>query len=567
MYVLQQAKQQVLTELKQAVKGLSPTQADLATPPDPSMGDIAFPCFALAKQMKQAPDEIAREIAAKIGSKGFIERVNAVGPYVNFIFSNATFGSSVLGEIQKLGKAYGVSTVGEEKRVMVEYANLNSHKDVHIGHLRNLFVGQMAVEVLKMNGYDVVPVAYINDLGVHVAKSVWAMKKYHGEEQVPKEDRIKFLREVYVEANAKLEEDPSLKEEVSQVFLELENQRGEDVARWKETRDWSIDYLRDVYDELGLTLEHWYFESDLILKTKKIIDQLIEDGLAVESEGAWIVDLRDEDLGVNLLIKSDGTLLYNAKDLGLAMKKEEDYHPLRSIYVVDMRQSHALKQLFATLKRMEFDRELIHLAYDFVTLSDGAMAARKGNVVRYEVFRDEMIARAHAETRERHEDWSLKKVNTVSRAVAFAAIRFGMLKQDLEKSIVFDLEQAMSFEGYTGPYLLYTYARIQRLFTKVKKIKLDYAATKLTEPSAHDLMILLSSYPEVVFSIGQTLQLSRLPQYLFDLAKTFSAFYNDVPIATAEPEIAAQRLALSEAVQQVLENGMELMGITPVDEM
>jgi arginyl-tRNA synthetase len=567
MYVLQQAKQQVLNELKQSVKGLSPTHTDLATPPDSSMGDIAFPCFSLAKQLKQAPDEIAREIAAKIGPKGFIAEVKAVGPYVNFIFSNHEFGSQVLDEIHELGKRYGTSTVGEEKRVMVEYANLNSHKDIHIGHLRNLFVGQMAVDILKANGYDVIPVAYINDLGAHVAKSVWAMKTYHEGEEVLKKDRIKFLRDVYVEANTKLTEDPSLKQAVSEVFLELENQRGEDIVRWRETRSWSLDYLREVYDELGLTIEHWYFESELITKTKKILEQLIEDGIVVESEGAWIVDLRDEDLGVNLLIKSDGTLLYNAKDLGLAMKKEEDYHPIRSIYVVDMRQSHALKQLFATLKRMGFDHELTHLAYDFVTLADGAMAARKGNIIRYEEFRDEMIKRASIETSERHKDWSEKKITSVAQSVAFASMRFGILKQDLDKSLVFDFEKAMSFEGHTGPYLLYTYARIQSLLNKAKKIKLNFSASKLNEPSAHELIILLSSYPEVLFSIGQTLQLSRLPQYLFDLAKTFSEFYNTVPIATAEPEIAAQRLALSKMVQQVLGNGMKLMGMTPVDEM
>lgn len=568
MYKIQEAKQQVLTELKKAVGGgFVPTLDELDIPPDSTMGDIAFPCFVLGKKMKKNPAEIAVEIAAKIGPKEFIGEVKAVGPYVNFTLNNKTFGSEVLEEVKKMSDAYGTSQVGEDKRVMVEYANLNTHKDVHIGHLRNIFIGQMTVDVLKANGYDVVPVAYINDLGTHVAKSVWAMKMSHDLKEVDKDGRPEFLRTVYVEANQRLEEDPSNKEQVTEVFRELEAQKGDSVAIWKETRQWSVDLLEAVYDELGLTLEHWYFESQLIDKTKKIIDDLIKKGIVVESEGAWIVDLRDEDLGVNLLIKSDGTLLYNAKDIGLAYKKEDDYRPIRSIYVVDERQSHALRQLFATMKRLDFDRELIHLSYEFVTLQDGAMAARKGNVILYQTFRDRMIKQAKNETKQRHPDWSEEQVQKTAEAIAFAAMRFGLLKQDPDKKIVFDLDGALSFEGFTGPYLLYSYARIQSVLQKAKDIKPVYAADKLTEPSAHKLLDLLSRYPEHVFEVSQSFYLSRIAQYLFELAKTLSEFYANAPILKADPEVAAQRLALVQCVQIVLKNGLGLMGIKPVDEM
>jgi len=563
MYTIQKAKQQVLRELKQAgPKGFAPSVEELETPPDPKMGDIAYPCFELSKKLKRNPAEIATEIAAKIGPKEFIGSVKAVGPYVNFDLETS-FAGAVLEEVRERGDEYGHSSVGHEKRVMVEFANLNTHKDVHIGHLRNLFVGQAVVNLLKASGYDVIPVAYINDLGTHVAKSIWAMKTFHQDEPLAEGDeRIAFLRDVYVEANKALEENETLKTQVSEVFQVLEGQKKSDeLSLWKTTRKWSIDYLEKVYSELGLTLDHWYFESEVIGKTKKIIDGMIKDGLVVESEGAWIVDLNDVDLGVNLLIKSDGTLLYNAKDLGLAYKKEDDYHPARSVYVVDERQAHALRQLFETLKRMGFDRELEHLSYEFVTLSDGVMGSRKGNVIRYEKVRDELLTSAHAETRSRHSDWKEKQIVSVTRAVAFGAMRFGMLKQDIGKKIVFDFDEALSFEGYTGPYLLYTYARIQSMLTKAGKAKPSLTAKTLTDAHSHALIMMLANYPEILFQATGRMQPSVLAQYLFDLAKTFSEFYANVPVLKAEGEALSERLGLITSVAQVLKGGLGILGM------
>lgn len=566
MSTLHKAKQQILREVKTAVGGgFSPTIDDLCIPPEPAMGDIAFACFDLAKHLKKNPSEIAVEIAAKIGPKQLIADIRAQGPYVNFVLSK-TFVKDALKEIAMQKEAFGKTSVGDQKRIMVEFANLNTHKDVHIGHLRNLFVGQMLVDVLLANGYDVIPVAYINDLGAHVAKSVWAIKRFHENEEVAKEDRVKFLRDVYQEATKALDDEPSYKEEVAQVFRNLEAQKGDEVKIWKQTWQWSVDLLEAVYDELNLKLDKWYFESELIDRTKKIIDDLISKGVVVESEGAWIVDLSDEKLGVNLLVKSDGTLLYNAKDLGLALKKEEDFHPHKSVYVVDARQSHALKQLFATLGRMKFDRELYHLAYEFVTLEDGAMASRTGNVIPYEIFRDRLFTQARQGTRERHTDWSEKQVESVARAIAFAAMRFSMLKQDTEKQIVFDFDESLSFDGFSGPYLLYTYARIRSLLEKAGKMKAQKDGV-LTHPIEHQIAVHLSKYPEMLFQVSQTYRLSHVAHYLYDLCRMFSEYYNDVPIGKADEPERSARLALSRAVGQVIKNGLSVMGIETIDEM
>lgn len=569
MYAIQQARQQILTELKRAVgKEFTPTVEDLSVPPDPKLGDVSFACFAMAKGMRRNPAELAVEIAAKIGPKGMVRSVSAAGPYVNFELDGSAFGNAVVREIEERGDGYGTSEAGGEKRIMVEYAQPNTHKEIHVGHLRNFAVGHMIVNVLRANGYDVVPTSYINDLGANVARCVWAVKRL-ADGRVPEgEDPVSFLQRMYVEATARGEADEKVRAEVSQIQRELEEGKGPLLATWKRTWKWSVAYIKSVFKELGLPIDVWYFESDLIGDARRTVESLIERGIAVSSQGAWVVDLETEGLGVNLLVKSDGTLLYNAKDIVLAFRKEEDHHPARSLYVIDARQSLAMQQLFATLRRAGFTKELQHVSYEFVTLPEGAMSSRKGTVVRYEAFRDGMLAMAAEETRRRHPDWDEKKVAKVSRTVAFAAMRFGMLKQDLDKKIVFDPKEAMSFDGFTGPYLLYSYARMRSILKKAGKRKIavgEKPASMLTVE--RQLVMALAEFPVVMFDAGQTLRISSIPQELFSLCKRFSEFYEQAPVLSADPATAANRIRLVAAAAQTLKNGLRIMGIEPVDEM
>jgi arginyl-tRNA synthetase len=567
MSVAQEAKQKILQLIKTAAgKSYTPQVDDLMRPPQEEMGDAAFPCFALAKALKRSPQEVAIELAAKMEVGGWVKEIKAQGPYINFFYA-PSFARAVLHEIEEQKSAYGTSVVGAQKSVMVEYAQPNTHKAIHVGHIRNFLVGQALVQLLRAQGFHVIPASYINDLGSHVAKVVWGIKKWHQEEEIAKEDRVAFLARVYAEVSQKTESDDAAKQEIAQVFQDLESLKGSFVALWRKTRKWSLDYFKTVFKELGLPVDVWYFESDLVAETKNIIEGLIQKGIAIHSDGAWLVDLHEEHLGVNLLVRSDGTLLYNAKDLALAMRKEEEYHPLQSLYVVDARQSLAQQQLFATLKRMGFSKDLAHVSYEFVTTKEGAMASRKGNVVLYEELRDHLITSACEETRKRHADWDEKKVLRTARTIAFAAMRFSMLRQDLDKKIVFDEKEALAFEGCTGPYLLYTYARIQSLLKKAKgKGKTDEAAP-LTHALERALWTRLALFPEVVFEASKQYQPSLIAHYLFDLCQAFSAFYNDVPILQAQGEGRAARLALSQAVGQVLENGFALLGIEPVSQM
>lgn len=567
MYSLQQAKKEALASLKKHIgKGFTVTTDMLDEPPKPEYGDLSFPCFQLAKGMGRNPAEIATELAAKIGPTELISRIHAVGPYVNFVLNNEAFGAAVVHEVLAKKGRYGKGNTGKGKRVMVEYANLNTHKEVHVGHLRNLAVGQATVEIMRANGYEVVPVAYINDLGNNVARCIWGIIKLYPDVQ-PEGDYLNFLGRVYTEATAALENDDAKRAEVSEIQRQLENREGPHMALWKKTQKWSMDNLREIYAEFGLELERTYVEHELIDETHDIVKKLLTSGVAKMSEGAAIVDLEEEGLGVNLLRKTDGTLLYNAKDLALAYKKEEEYHVDRSIYVVDIRQSLALKQLMATLKRMHFSREIVHLPYEFVTLPDGAMSSRKGNIVRWSDIRDAMREKLRESIKTRHADWKEKQREKTAKVLLLASVKFGMLKQDPDKTITFSMEDAMATEGFTGPYVMYTIARISSILRKAF-IKPAKTFSHSKHPLERELIAKIAKYPEAVLQAGLQLKPSVIAQYAFDLAQTYARYYESVRILDEEnPKETAERLALCGAIRQTLINALGLLGIAAIEEM
>lgn len=568
MYAQLAAKKEAFTALRKAIgKKFTLTADMIALPPKPELGDFSFPCFALAKGMGRNPAEIATELAAKIGPTPLLRKIVATGPYVNFFVDPVAYGDRVLSDVLKGKKRYGKGTTGKGKRVLVEYANLNSHKEVHVGHLRNLCFGEAVTHILSANGYDVIPVAYINDLGNNVARCLWAYSKFHANEEPEEHERLNFLGQVYTEATQKIGEDETLRDEVSHIQNSLEQGEGEWFALWKKTLKWSLDDLKRVYDELGLHIKKIYLEHELIDETHAIVNRLLTQGIARMSNGAVIVDLEEEKFGVNLLRKTDGTLLYNAKDIALALHKENDFHADRSMIVVDTRQSLAMQQLAATLKRMDFPRETMHLAYDMVTLPDGAMSSRKGNIIRYSDLREAMLTALIDSTRLRHEDWKEKLITQTATTIMLAAIKFMMIRQDPEKVLTFDMDEAMSTEGFSGPYILYTIARIQSIMAKTSLVpKAD--AQRLTHALERALVMRLAEYPRVILQAGVDVNPAVIAQYAFDLAQDFARYYAEVRILDGEDDDAvAARLALVAAVDQTLRNAMDVLNIDVVKTM
>ena len=566
-YALQKIKEQIIDlVIGAADREVDRNQLEVVIPPEAEMGDFAVSCFYLAKLLRRSPNQIADDFKKKIQPAGAIKSVQNIGPYLNFFINPAIFGKKVLPEIQKKKAAYGALKLGKEK-IMIEYSQPNTHKEFHIGHLRNAVLGNSLVNINKFAGYKVVAVNYIGDIGAHVAKCLWALEKFHQGEKPP-ENKGKYLGQVYTEAAQKTGANPDFKEQADAVLRKLETGDKKWLALWQKTRKWSLAEFDKIYKILGVKFDDVFFESEVEKPGKKIVNELLKKGLAEKSDGAVIINLEKYNLKNFLLLKSDGLSLYSTKDLALAELKFKKYKIDKSIVVTDSRQSFYFQQLFKTLAVMGFNKEMAHVPYEFVTLKDGAMSSRAGNVILFEDFYEQVLLRAKTETKKRRQDWSDKKIKATAEKIALAAIKFNMLKTGNNNIIVFDIEEALSFDGFSGPYLQYTCSRISSVMKKAGLAglaEINYA--KLNSDIEKELMLKLAEFPQVVKEAVKTYQPSEVAKYLFDLARLFSNFYQKLPILNSEAATRKARLALVGAVEQVLVNGLGLLGIEAMKEM
>jgi len=569
MTSLEHIKQEIASGIAAVLGGDIPvSQADLARPPQDDMGDLSFGCFAAAKAFKKSPVEIAKTIAAGFPQRDFVASAEAAGPYVNFRLDRKGLATIILRESLAMGEKYGESHKKRE-RIMIEYAQPNTHKEIHVGHLRNFVLGLSMVNLTRAAGYDVVPVSYMGDIGAHVAKCLWCLKKYHVGEPTP-ENKGKYLGQIYAEATRRVDEDESLKDEVAEVQRQLEAREPEWDLLWKETRQWSLDEFADIFLRLGVELERMYFESEVEEPGKQLVKELVAKGIAETGErGAIIVNLEKYGLGIFLVLKSDGNSLYSTKELALAGLKFMEFPGItRSLHIVDIRQSLYFKQLFKTLELMGFDKKMVHLAYEFVTLKEGAMSSRKGNIVAYEDFRDEVMARAAAETRKRREDWDEARVSEAAWIIADGAMKFGMLKIDPDRPIVFDIESSLAFEGFTGPYVQYAHARLSSILKKAAAAGMNDERVEGSEDEKeYRLLYAVAEFPAAAAAAAEACKPSILAQFLFDFAQQSNDFYRDVPVMSAAVEDQGRRRAIVRSARTVLANGLELLGIKAPAEM
>jgi arginyl-tRNA synthetase len=560
---MQELKKQISVFIRE-LTGVQINPQDFREPPNETMGDLSLPCFDLAKKLGKNPVEIANMLAESLKIK-FVHKIVVQGPYLN-IFLKPGF----LNKLVVAGKKKITLPKDERKKIMLEYSQPNSHKEFHVGHLRNAVLGSSLVNILRWQGHKVVAANYIGDAGVHVAKCLWNLTKFHAGDTIP-ENKGEYLGAIYAEAVAKLEENEEYAKEVSALQKKLEKGDPELMKLWRETKEWSMQSFLRSYDLLQVEFDAWFYESEEEKSGRKLLKRILKENSIPEikkSEGAIIADLTAYDLSVLVLIKSDGNLLYGAKDLPLAIKKFKKYKIDKSIYVVDVRQSLYLKQIFKVMDLFGYaDKEKVHIPYDFVTLPEGAMASRKGNVVTFEKFYAEIFSHSLAETEKRHEDWTQEKKEFTAKMISLSAIKFGMLKYDNQSIIVFDVAKSLAFDGDTGPYLLYAIARVNSILRKESLTvqKVNYAA--LNEPSEKKLILHLAKFDETVASSGADFAPSKLCSYLLELARLFSTFYHDVPVLKAEPKERTARLALVERVGAVLREGLGLLNIDAVDEM
>ncbi len=545
-------------------------------PPKPEMGDLAFACFDVAKKEGKKPTEIAEEIKKKLEIGNWkleiLDKVEAIGPYVNFWLNAGEVAKLIISEVNK--KNYGANDLGKGKKMMIEYPSQNTHKEFHIGHLRNVCIGNALVEFYKKSGYKIVPVNYINDFGAHVVRCLWwILRSQKSLKSLKSESRQKWLGEMYAEASSYIKEhEDDVKPELDELQKKLETRDKEVMKLFKETRQWSLDGFKKIDKELGLKYKEIFLESDVKDSGQKIVDELLAKKIAqVGERGAIIIDLTQCGLDIALLRKSTGAGVYLTSDLGLAVKKFKKYKVDESINITGSEQDFYFKQLFKVLGLYGFKHKMSHIGYGLVNLPSGKMSSRAGNVILYDDLRDEIFTHMLAETGKRHTDWSKKKMEKTAWVLTMAILKFTMQKHEANKVITFDLKEAVSFEGFSAPYLLYVVARINSLLkkSKVSKVlKVHKVLDELVASEEKSLLLMMGDYGEVIKKALENKNPSVIAKYCFDLAQTFNDFYNKHSVLNAEnKELASARLALCSAVRKVLVDALGLLTIETVEEM
>lgn len=563
----QKIKKEIADSVRKSFPGMEISETDFVFPPNQEFGDLSLPCFNLAKRAGKSPAEVAREISGGLKPGGMTAKTEAVGPYLNFFLVKEKIVNLAIRKILKEKEKYGNLKTGKGKRVMIEFSNANTHKEYHVGHLRNLCYGDAVSRLLSASGWKAIPVSYINDFGIHVAKTIWAYEKFYKKGKLPA-NKGYFLGQIYARSTGEIEKDLKAKEEAGEIMKKIESRRGPEYKLWQKTRKWSTDQFSAIYKELGVLFGQIFYESEVIDDGRKMVDELCRKKFLVKSQGAVIADLEKYGLGVLLFLRSDGTALYPVADIPLAIKKFKKYKLDKSIYVVDVRQSLYFKQLFKILELLGYKQEMVHLGYEFVKLPSGMMSSRTGNVITFENLWEEAIRRATDETKKRHPEWSGKEITETAKKIVVGAIKFEMVKVGKEQTITFDIDQALRFDGFTAAYLQYTHARICSVLEKsgVKKIGIANL-DRLKEKWEYSLSLELGKFPEAVEKAAGSYNPAVLAEYLYGLAKIFSDFYRDVKVLGAEKETVIARLALLSAVKIVLVRGLGLLGIAAPEKM
>ena len=537
---------------------------DFVLPPDAGLGDLALPLFILAKERQQTPAVLAKELAAVWQADWC--RAEAAGPYLNFRLDPA-WAAEVLANIEGGG---GAEPEGQGRELMIEYSNANTHKEYHLGHLRNISFGDAMARLYGAIGYKVWPVSYINDFGIHVAKTIWAIKRgFVNLDEQDSADKGFLLGRAYVESVKQLESLPEAAAEVSAIMQQIEARQGEDYDLWCTTRQWSLDYFAEIYRELKVDFVEHYYESDYIDEGRALVNKLLEQGILKESQGAVIADLEQYGLGVLVVLRSDGTALYPVADWALAQEKFRRHNLSKSLYVVDVRQGLYFSQLFKVLELMGYQAEMKHLGYDFVKLPSGMMSSRTGNTVTYRDLYQQIFEKFKTEIADRHVDWPEEQMLQTANILTVATLKFEMLKVGADKVITFDINEALRFDGFTAAYLEYAAARINSIMLKSGQdlSALASSSLNLQEPLELRLLAKLAQFEEKASLAASAANPSELAKYLYELAQLFNDYYQAVPILAGEEALRQSRLRLLLNIRTILARGLQLLGIEIVSQM
>ena len=536
----------------------------LEQPKSSDLGDIAFPAFSLAKVERKAPQAIAADIAEKIDQSAF-EKVVATGPYVNFFLDKSRISDQVIKSVIEAGADYGQQDEGHGQNITIDLSSPNIAKPFSVGHLRSTVIGDALSNIFRKMGYNTIKINHLGDWGKQFGLLMVAYKKWGSKEAV-EANPIDELLKLYVRINAEIENDPELDEEGRKWFKKLEDGDPEATELWQWFRDESLVEFNRIYKLLGVEFDSLNGEAFYNDKMDEGVQILEDKGLLKESKGASIVELDDVNLPPAMIKKSDGATLYITRDIATAMYRARTYNFVKNIYAVGQEQSNHFRQLKAVLKKMGFDwsDDMVHVDFGLVTKNRQKLSTRKGNIILLEPTLQEAISRAKAQIEEKNPE--LENKEEVAHAVGVGAVKFYDLKTDRRNGYDFDLEAMVSFEGETGPYVQYAYARIQSILRKANFTPSTDATYSLSDPESWEIIKLLQDFSRVVKRAAENYDPSLIAKYAINLAQAFNKYYAHTRILDESPE-RESRLALSYSTAVVLKEALRLLGVDAPEKM
>lgn len=561
-------KQLIAEIIAPNVEGLEAAEIKewIEVPADAKMGDYAFPCFRLAKILRKAPPMIAKGIAEAIADNELFAKCENVNAYVNMFISREGFVKDVVAEAIEQGEKYGSSDMGGNQKVIVEYSSPNIAKPFHIGHIRSTVIGNSIYKIYDFLGYDAFRINHLGDYGTQFGKMICAYRRWGNEEDVKREP-IKTLLSYYTKFHVEAEEDPSLNDEARKIFVALENGEEEEVKLWQWFREESLKEFTRVYNMLGIEFDSYNGESFYSDKMPRFVTELEEKGLLQESQGAQIVDLEEYGMSPALIKKSDGSTLYITRDIAAAVYRKETYDFYKNIYVVASQQNLHFQQWFKILELMGYDwaKDCVHVPFGLVSLEEGTMSTRHGRVV----FLEDVLNRAVEETKKIIEEKGVATDNIEETAnqVGIGAVIFQELSNNRIKDYTFSWNKVLNFEGETGPYVQYTYARASSVTRRAdaeclaKAEKADIDASYIAGDAAYDLAKLIEAFPSVIVEAAAKYEPSVVTRHIVDVAQGFNKFYHDEHIIVENKEEQAAKLALVIAAKNTIKNGLALLGM------
>ena len=538
----------------------------LETPPDPKMGDAALPCFRLAKELRKAPPVIAQELSEKIEKPEFVSRMEVAGGYLNFFYDREYYVNGVLSALQEAGENWGRSDIGAGKTVVIDYSSVNIAKPFHIGHLSSPAIGRALYKIYKFLGYNVVGVNHLGDWGTQFGKLIAAYKLWGNDDEINR-DSVSAMLKLYVRFHEEAEKDESLNEQGRAWFKKIEDGDEEALRIFEWFKELTLREAKRVYTLLDVRFDSFAGESFYNDKIPAVLDELREKNLLVESEGAYVVRLDEEELPPAIILKSDGTTLYATRDLAAAEYRKKTYDFYRNLYVVAYQQSLHFKQIFAVLKKMghEWAEDCEHVAFGMVSLEDGTMSTRKGKIVLLEDVLKKAVEKTLAVIEEKNPNLADKE--QVASDIGVGAVIFSTLSQSRIKDITFSFDRVLNFDGETGPYVQYTHTRCASVLARHGENGAGMDMEALVNDDAFAVLKLLSAFPQTVAAASEKNEPFYVTRYLIDLAQAFNKYYYEHRIIDDNKAQTNARAELVRAVKNTLKTGLSLLGIKAPDKM